>query len=47
MEERIGQQMPTNFALNDVTHSAVIRQADQLGSAQEVPATGREEGCVC
>lgn len=42
VEECIGNQLPTNFALDDVTHSAVIRQADELGSAQEVPATGRE-----
>lgn len=30
MEERVGQQLPPDFALNDVTHSAVVRQADEL-----------------
>lgn len=30
MEERVGQQLPTDFALNDVTHGAVIWQADEL-----------------
>lgn len=30
VEERVGQQLPTNFALDDVPHGAVIRQADEL-----------------
>lgn len=46
VEECTGNQLPPNFALDDVTHGAVIRQADELGSAQEVPATGREQGCM-
>lgn len=30
VEERVGQQLPANFALDDVPHGAVIRQADEL-----------------
>lgn len=30
VEERIGQQLPPDFALNDVTHGAVVWQADEL-----------------
>lgn len=30
VEERVGQQLPADFALNDVTHGAVVRQANEL-----------------
>jgi len=30
VEERVGQQLSANFALDDVSHGAVVRQADEL-----------------
>lgn len=46
VEECVGNQVPTDLALDDETHGAIVWQADELRSAQEVPATGTEQGWV-